>query len=216
MATLETKIAAAITESSKRKKVSEEEEKDKENAILKGGMILSLDESLQHKGLILLEDNQTNSPLMCKKALLDVGCSDFEGDIFLIINSGGGELFEFLSLHDTILFIRKFFDRNVITLVKGIAASGAALVLQAGSVRVATKNSYVMLHEMISGSEGNTSSMEYDTKITKKLQKTIFKIWADSMGVSVTELNEIIDAKDRYFTAREAKKVGLIDNVVGF
>jgi len=185
---------------------------------------LSIDESLERKGVVLLEDNLMNGPLACKKMLWNIATSDFgtpnekgeKDDIFLIINCCGGEIFEFLSLHDTIMLIRSKFKKDVVTIVNGIAASGAAIASQAGSIRAATNNSYIMLHEASDVIEGSTASMEYDIFVQKKMQETVFKIWAKSMGMSSKALRDMLDDKDRFFTAPEAKKAGLIDQIIKF
>jgi ATP-dependent Clp endopeptidase proteolytic subunit ClpP len=197
----------AVKEKIKNVEIEEDENEESDT--------IEIDESLETKGIILLESNSINTPLLCKKILLDVADIREVKKVSIYINSVGGDLSSFMSLHDTILILRKKFRKQIVTIANGIAASGAALVLQAGSTRLATKNSYVMIHELSSTlPESNTSSMVTELEIMKKFQKTAFKIWADKMGITVKELQVLISGKDYYLNANEAKKQGLIDNVI--
>lgn len=174
-----------------------------------------LDEALQEKGIILLENESGNSALFCKKALIDLAYNPNIVEITIYINSPGGDFASFVSLHDIILAVRKQHKKKVTTIVNGIAASGAALVLQAGNPRLATKNSYIMIHEASTSMDlSKTSDLMARLEMMKKFQKTAFKIWADKMKLSVKELQEIVGREDWYLSAKEAKANLLIDEII--
>jgi ATP-dependent Clp endopeptidase proteolytic subunit ClpP len=176
----------------------------------------SLDESLESKGIILLE-KPDESPLYCKKMLLDLVDTEINV-ITLYINSWGGEFTAFSSLHDTVKILQKKFKKTVYTIANGTAASGAALVLQAGTKRLATKNAIIMVHQVSSkvALESNTSEIAIELETMKKFQKIFFSVFAEKMGMTLKELEDFIGDKDRYFGAKEAKKYGLIDEVITF
>jgi len=175
-----------------------------------------VDQSLTEKGIVMLEDemNHPGVTLMAKKLVLDIASTNNCDTIELYINSGGGEAPQFLSLYDIVTLAQTFYKKKVYTIVSGIAASAAALVLQAGNPRFATKNSFIMLHEMSLGFEGKFTTAQTEMIMAKKWQNKILQIWAEKMNISSRELMTLIKGKDIYYSAKEAKKVGLIDSVI--
>lgn len=178
--------------------------------------ISELDILLGKNGIILLEDECSyNSSLNCKKMLLNLAHNPNVDKITIFINSCGGEFDSFIGLHDIILLLRKKFKKEITTVVSGIAASGAAVVLQAGSPRLATKNSVIMVHEVSSNfKESKTSDIVAKLDVMKKFQKITFKIWADNMKISVQELQKLIGKDDLFISAKEGKTYGLIDDII--
>ena len=57
------------------------------------------------------------------------------------INSGGGELYAAISIYNRLKELK-----NVITIVDGLAASAASIILQAGKIRKVYAGSQVMIH----------------------------------------------------------------------
>jgi ATP-dependent Clp protease, protease subunit len=175
------------------------------------------DASLQEKGIVFLEDEMSypGVTLYVKKIIMDIASNqDGPEQIKLFINSNGGELVQFFSLYDTIMLIKKLYKKELVTIVNGIAASAASIISQAGHTRYATKNSSIMIHEVSFAFEGKVTSGKDELTSVKKFQNLAFKIWADSMGISVKELCLMIEKKDLYFSAKEAKKLGLIDDIL--
>jgi ATP-dependent Clp endopeptidase proteolytic subunit ClpP len=176
----------------------------------------TVDGSLETKGIILLE-NEVDFPgitVHAKKLVMDIASTPGIDYLELYINSNGGDVMQFMSLHDSILMAQKFYKTRVATIVNGTAASAAALVLQAGNPRLATRNSWIMIHEISFGFEGKFTTAQEEFSSVKRLQYAAFKVWADKMGITVKELCNLIAAKDVYFSAAEAKKKGLIDMVI--
>jgi ATP-dependent Clp endopeptidase proteolytic subunit ClpP len=171
-------------------------------------------QNLTMKGILFLDSENVmkNSTHYCRKALLEAEALGLkEMDIY--INCPGGELWSFLALYETICLLK---HRGMIvnTTVTGLAASGAALVLQAGTKRFATSNSSIMIHEAYFGLEGKTGVNEESLKSFRRNEEVIFKVWADKMNLPVKELKEKIKNKDLWFSAKEAKKNGLIDKII--
>jgi ATP-dependent protease ClpP protease subunit len=179
----------------------------------------NVSDQLADQGFILLEDKKGNGPFEAKEQLLAACCKSKEEleEIVIWINSDGGNLHDFLALHDAILLARTKFDKYVICIVNCTAASAAAIVLQAGNERWATPNAIIMIHQVsYDPGEGTVSEHETESKIVKeKFQSMVFKVWAKRMKMTVKQLEKYIadNGPDIYYTPQEALKVGLIDIV---
>jgi len=105
----------------------------------------------------------------------------------------------------------------VVTIVRGKAMSAGASLLSCGTKRFMLPNATVMIHEVSSGTTGKISGMEIDVKEAKRLNKLMLEKMAHNIGKPVLYFISLIDKRghtDWYLTAKEAKKIGLI-NVIG-
>jgi ATP-dependent Clp protease, protease subunit len=132
-------------------------------------------------------------------------------EISLYINSPGGSVTATLAIIDTMNYIKN----DISTVCVGIAASGAALVLSAGSKgkRMALPNSEVMIHQPIGGTEGQASDIEISAKHILKTRSALNKILSKNTGQSLSRIEKDVD-RDFFMDADEAKKYGIIDQVV--
>ena len=143
--------------------------------------------------------------------LLFLQSEDPKKDINLYINSPGGSVTATLAIVDTMNHIKN----NVSTMCVGIAASGAALVLSAGTKgkRFALENSEVMIHQPLGGAEGQASDIEISAKHILKMRENLNKILAKNSGQPLAKIVKDVD-RDFFMTSDEAKKYGLIDKVL--
>ena len=133
--------------------------------------------------------------------------------IRLIINSIGGDVYCSLMVYDSIINLTNK-GIEIICEGCGLVASGAALILQAGSKRVATKHTRIMIHEITSLTVGKTSEQEEQVKEIKKLNDMLNEILAERTGKTVNEITTLCKKKDVWFSVEEAKKFGLIDEII--
>jgi len=166
----------------------------KENVIFMGGPI---------------DDHMAN---LIIAQLLFLQSEDPKKDISLYINSPGGSVSATLAIVDTMQYIKN----DISTVCVGMAASGAALVLSAGTKgkRMALPNSEVMIHQPLGGAEGQASDIEISAKHILKMRANLNKILAKNTGQSVAKIEKDVD-RDFFMDADEAKKYGIIDQVVG-
>lgn len=143
--------------------------------------------------------------------LLYLDHSDSKKDIHLYINSPGGSVTAGLAIVDTMNFVKA----DVSTICVGIAASMGALLLSAGAKgkRFALPNSEVMIHQVMGGAEGQASDIAINAKHILRTKDTLNKILAKNTGQTVTQVEKDSD-RDYYMTADEAKKYGIIDEIV--
>ncbi|HJZ57458.1 MAG TPA: ATP-dependent Clp protease proteolytic subunit [Gemmataceae bacterium] len=132
-------------------------------------------------------------------------------DIHMYINSPGGSVWATLALYDTMQFL----ECPILTYCMGIAASGAAVLLAAGSKgkRYALPNSKVMIHQPYGEVGGQVSDIEIQAAEILKERDQLNHILAKHTGQPVDAIARETD-RDRYYSAQEAKAFGLVDEVL--
>ncbi len=132
-------------------------------------------------------------------------------DIQLFINSYGGSALSGLAIVDTMRYIAP----DVSTIAVGSAMSAGALILATGAKgkRFALPNAEILIHQPLGGAQGQASDIDIAARNILQLRSRINAILADATGQSVKQIEKDSD-RDKYFTAQEAKKYGLIDKVV--
>ena len=112
--------------------------------------------------------------------LLFLQAEDPERDIYLYINSPGGSVTAGLAIYDTMQYI----TNDVVTICMGQAASMGAVLLAAGAAgkRSALKNSRVMIHQPLGGSQGQAAMIEIYTKEILNIRDKLYAILAKHTG----------------------------------
>ncbi len=143
--------------------------------------------------------------------LLFLESEDPKKDISLYINSPGGAVTATLAIVDTMNHIRP----DVSTFCVGMAASGAAIVLSAGKKgkRFILPNAEVMIHQPLGGVEGQASDIAITAKHILKTRDNLNKILAKNSGKSIAQIEKDVE-RDFFMDAEEAKKYGVIDEIV--
>jgi ATP-dependent Clp protease protease subunit len=144
--------------------------------------------------------------------LLFLASKDPKKDIQLYINSPGGILTSALAIYDTMQYIKC----SVSTVCIGSAASGAAVLLAAGTKgkRYSLPNAQILLHQVaVSGVSGEAVEVEIAAKQIIRLKEKINKILAEHTGQPLEKIEKDTD-RDFYLSAEEAKEYGLIDEVI--
>jgi len=133
-------------------------------------------------------------------------------DIHFYINSPGGSVTATLAIYDCMQFL----ECPINTYCMGMAASGAAVLLAAGSPgkRFCLPNAKVMMHQPWSqGIGGQASDVEIEMKEILKMKKVLNEILAKHTKRPLEQI-ELETERNRYFTAAEAKEFGLVDDVM--
>ena len=132
-------------------------------------------------------------------------------EISLYINSPGGSVDDTMAIYDTIRFI----NSPVATYCIGRAQSGAAVILAAGTKgrRHALPHAKIMLHQPWGGVTGQAEDIRIQAEEILRAKKTINDVLSRHTGLTVEKLAEETE-RDKYMTAEEAKKYGLIDDVL--
>ena len=144
--------------------------------------------------------------------LLFLQSTDASKDIQIYINSPGGSVYAGFGIYDTMQFVKP----DVATICTGIAASMAAVLLCAGEKgkRSALKHSRVMIHQPLSGTQGQASDMEIAVRETLKVKKELYDIISSHSGKTYEQVEKDSD-RDYWMKADEALEYGMIDEVLG-
>jgi ATP-dependent Clp protease protease subunit len=143
--------------------------------------------------------------------LLFLESSDPKKDIIMYINSPGGSVYAGLGIYDTMQYV----NPNVATICTGLAASMGAVLLAAGheKKRSALPHARIMIHQPMSGMQGQASDMEISLRQTLEVKKDLYDILAKHSGQKYDKIEKDSD-RDYWMRASQAKEYGLIDEVL--
>src|ERR1700685_2900475 len=143
--------------------------------------------------------------------LLFLQAEDAKKDIYLYINGPGGSVYDALAIYDTMQYV----SNDIQTVGIGVQASAAAFLLSSGTKgkRFILPNATVMIHQPSSGTQGKVTDMEIDLKEGLRIKQRLNEIMASNTGQKVEKIKEDME-RDKWMTADEAKKYGIIDKVI--
>ena len=145
--------------------------------------------------------------------LLFLEAEDPEKDISLYINSPGGSITAGLAIYDTIQFIRP----DVTTICVGQAASMGALLLAAGTAgkRFALPNSRILIHQpsIHGGLSGQATDIDIHAREILRMRSICNEIFVKHTGQLLEKVEHDME-RDFIMSAEEAKKYGIVDQVI--
>ena len=132
-------------------------------------------------------------------------------DISLYINSPGGSITAGMAIYDTMKYIKC----DVSTICVGLAASMGAFLLAAGTKgkRMCLPNSEVMIHQPLSGVQGQVTDIQITAKHVQKIKDKMTKMLAENCGQPLEKVAADVE-RDNWMDANEAKAYGLVDKVI--
>ncbi len=132
-------------------------------------------------------------------------------DVNLYINSPGGLVDQTLAIYDTM----NFMGSEVATYCIGQAASGAAIILMAGTKgkRYILPNAKVMLHQPYGGITGQAEDIRIQAEEVLRDKARMNEIISKCTGKPVEQVQEDTE-RDRFMNAEEALEYGIVDEIV--
>lgn len=155
-----------------------------------------------------VDDNVAN---LIIAQLLFLQMEDINKEINVYINSPGGSVTAGLAIYDTMQFVKPV----VCTYCVGQAASMGALLLSAGTKgkRFALPNSRIMIHQPWGGVQGAAADISIQANEILRLREKIEEILAKHTGQVKEKIKKDTD-RDYFMSGDEAKKYGIIDEVI--
>jgi ATP-dependent protease ClpP protease subunit len=103
--------------------------------------------------------------------------------------------------------------RTIITDGIGQISSIAGVMLQAGTRRRMSKNSWLMIHRVGSTFADKTTAAELEVEFCQKLERHSFELLASRSVFTADEIMERCRTNNWWITAADALKWGFIDEV---
>jgi|3_EtaG_2_1085321.scaffolds.fasta_scaffold51117_2 ATP-dependent Clp protease protease subunit len=141
--------------------------------------------------------------------------SDDDNCIEFLISTEGGSASEMFAIYDVMRALRV--DLPIGTYGLGKVMSAGVLLLAAGTKgkRKIGKHCRVMLHSVISGHAGELHSLRNELKEVRHTQKQYVEALASETDMTKSHIRRLLNKKvNIYFTAEEAVKLGIADQVV--
>jgi len=156
----------------------------------------------------IIDDSLSN--LVIAEILL-LASKDSKRDIKIYVNSPGGSVTAGLAIYDTMQYV----SCDVSTICVGMAASMGAVLLAAGASgkRFALPNTEILLHQPMGGITGQASEIEIGARQILKIKHKLNQILSKHTKKPLTSVERDTD-RDFYLSAQEAKKYGVVDEVI--
>ncbi|MCB0834963.1 MAG: ATP-dependent Clp protease proteolytic subunit [Bacteroidetes bacterium] len=166
---------------------------------------------ISSRTVLLFEQIEPKVTRRVMSQLLFLNEQDPKKEIKLFINSPGGVADDGLAIYDLI----KMIQAPVKTIVCGLAASAAAVVLVAATKknRMALPNSRIMIHQPLGGARGSTKDIQISANQIVRLRDKLNQILSEETGQPIERVSEDTN-RDYWFTSEEALKYGMISKIL--
>lgn len=146
-----------------------------------------------------------------------VSCGDFlnqvrelPGDLALHLNSPGGDVFDGLTIYQSL----KSREGRVTVHIDGLAASIASVIAMGADHVVMAPKAQVMIHDGWTAAAGNAADFAKLVDLLDRTSNTIASVYAEKAGGDTTFWRERM-REETWYSADEALEAGLVDEVEG-
>ena len=155
-----------------------------------------------------VDDNVANAIIA---QMLFLESDEPDQDIYLYVNSPGGQVSSGMAVYDTMQYIKP----DVQTICIGQAASMGALLLAAGAngKRFSLPHARIMIHQPSGGFQGQHTDIEIQAKEISRIREILDGILSTHSGQDRKKVRKDTE-RDHYMTGEEALKYGLIDKLI--
>ena len=156
-------------------------------------------------------------PATCSKLIVTTQAWSVDSpgcDMTIIINSPGGQVIPTFGAYDHLLSLRKR-GHHITTVGRGMVASAATILFQAGDERIIGSETSTLIHEISTIALGKLPDLEDEVAFAKALQERILNIYVSRCGGKTTKeyLREHWARKDWWLDANEILEIGLADEI---
>ena len=155
-----------------------------------------------------IDDNVANAIIA---QMLFLESDEPDQDIYLYVNSPGGQVSSGMAIYDTMQYIKP----DVQTICIGQAASMGALLLAAGTKgkRFSLPHARIMIHQPSGGFQGQHTDIEIQAKEISRIREILDGVLARHSGQNAKKVRKDTE-RDHYMTGEEALSYGLIDKLI--
>jgi ATP-dependent Clp protease protease subunit len=143
--------------------------------------------------------------------MLFLESDDPDKDLYLYLNSPGGQVTAGLAIYDTMQYIKP----DVCTICIGQAASMGALLLSAGATgkRYALPHARVLIHQPMGGFQGQATDIDIHAKEILRMRNELDRILTKHTAQPLEKIRQDTE-RDYFMTGEEAREYGLVDEVI--
>ena len=133
-------------------------------------------------------------------------------NIYLHINSYGGNIFAALAVIDVILSSKI----KVISIIEGCAASAATLISMVCQERRISLNSFMLIHQLTSNFWGKMNEIDDEYENLQNLHDLIKKLYKKHTNIKMTGKNGLTNIlkRDIWWNSNTCLEIGLVDEIV--
>lgn len=166
---------------------------------------------LKDRVIFIGEEIEPHMSSLVVAQLLFLQSEDPDKDISMYINSPGGSVTDGLAIYDTMQFVKC----DIATYCVGQASSMGAVLLAAGAKgkRYSLPNSRIMIHQPMGGMSGQASDIKIHAEEMLKVRDNLISIMSKHCGKDKKVLENDMD-RDYFMSAEEARKYGIVDEVI--
>jgi ATP-dependent protease ClpP protease subunit len=129
-------------------------------------------------------------------------------NIYIHINSYGGSLFAAFSTIDTIMNSRI----PIVSIIEGAAASAATIISMVCHKRYITPNSFMLIHQLSTGSSGKYEEMKDDFMNDTALMELLYKLYLEHTTMDIATIKKVLK-RDLWWNAEKCLENGLVDDI---
>lgn len=123
--------------------------------------------------------------------------------VTLDINSPGGSVFDALAIYNAL----RAHGSEITVKVMGVAASAASLIAMAGDKIIMPENTFMMIHNPMTGTYGNADEMRDIADVLDKIGASLIGIYVARTGMAEADVKSLLDA-ETWLNAEEAVTKG--------
>ena len=157
-----------------------------------------------------IDDNVANLVIA---QLLHLESEAMDRDVWMYVNSPGGDMTALFAIHDTM----KFIGPDVATICVGQAASAAAVLLAAGAKgkRYALPNARILVHQPHGGAQGQSVDLEIAVAEMVEMRRRMVEILSEATGQTPERIARDMD-RDFILRGEQAVEYGLVDAIIDY
>lgn len=124
------------------------------------------------------------------------------------INSGGGDVFAAHAIYSLL----KENSAKIITVVEGIAASAASVILMAGDEIIVPSTGFVMIHNPSTFASGEAKDFIKMAETLEVIKNGILNAYVERTGKTKEEISKMMD-EETWLTGEDAVREGFADSI---
>lgn len=154
-------------------------------------------------------DNWDGTGVTAKKILSDLKNMGDTKDVEVIINSGGGDVFEGIAIHNVL----KQHKGNVTVKIIGLAGSAASIIALGGDEIKIAKNAFFMIHNAWMVGAGNRNDFRAFADFLEPFDNILAETYVDFTGLDKKEIIAMMD-NETWLSGEDAVEKGFADSLL--